>query len=378
MRFADIIGLSEVKNTLIHSVKSNHVAHAQLFVGKPGSANLAMALAYAQYVNCENKQEDDACGECAACNKIQKFIHPDLHFIVPTATTKSIPKRTDAVSQAFAKEWRAFLADNPYAYLSEWSAYFGAENKQCIIPKEESRNIIRTLSMKAFEAEYKIMLIWLPELMQAPAANAILKVLEEPPAKTLFLLVSNNTDALLTTILSRTQPVQIPLFSDEEVQEYLEQQLNVPPEKALQTAHIVDGNLNEAMKIGADVHDENEEYFKQWMRECFKSDFTKLVDWADRFQRLGKETQKSIFQYGLTLLRETMLYKFAGEETLRVSGEQKEFIKNFSKVITNQNLEPLVNHFSQSLYHLERNANPKITFLNLSLQIVQIFKNWQR
>ena len=211
MRFSDIIGLEDTKQQLIAAVKSNHVAHAQLFFGSEGSANLALALAFATYINCTNQSDSDSCGTCASCTKIDKLVHPDVQFIFPVSSTKKVTGKS-VVSSSYMNEWRSFILNNPYSGIEQWSASYGAENKQSNISKEESRNIIKNLSLKAFEAEYKIMLIWLPEFMHPSAANGILKILEEPPKKTIFLLVTNDYEKLLTTILSRCQFLRFDLF----------------------------------------------------------------------------------------------------------------------------------------------------------------------
>lgn len=375
MKFSDISGLDEIKQVLIHSVKNNHIAHAQLFLGNEGEANLALALAYATYINCTNKQNDDACGQCPSCQKFDKLIHPDLHFVIPTALKKGISKRSDAVSTKFLPEWREFLLESPYRRLFDWTSFFGAENKQANIPKEESRNIITTLALKSFEAEYKVMLIWLPELMQAPAANAILKILEEPPAKTLFLLVSNDANKLLTTILSRTQIVKVRSFHHEEITQYLSQNKNLESSKADEIAYLANGNMAEALHISENSGNESSDFFQNWMRACFKADFSDIVlNWNEKFNKMGKEAQKNLFIYGINILRESMIWKYTGEQLSKVQEDQKGFITNFSKVLHENNLPKLTQYFNDACYYIERNANPKITFLFLSIQVMKTFR----
>ena len=374
MRFSEIYGQTELKSTLIDSVKNNHIAHAQLFLGSDGSANLALALAYVSFINCENRQETDSCGVCSQCRQTDKFTHPDWNFIFPTATTKKITKAKEAVSQTFLKDWRTALAENPYISLSDWAAYFGAENKQCNISKEESRTIIRSLSLKAFSAAYKVTLIWLPEFMHPSAANAILKILEEPPEKTLFLLVANNSEKLLTTILSRTQIVKVPPFSDAEIKKYLEEKLAIESSQAAHIAYLAEGDLNEAQKLSQEVVNNSVTFFKEWMRSCFKSNFTELVAKADDFQKLGKEQQKSLMQYSLGIFRESLIIMYSGKDLLRVTDEELSFVQNFSKILNANNLEKFVHLVNDAYYHIERNANPKILFLNLSINIAKNIK----
>jgi DNA polymerase III subunit delta' len=376
MQFSQIIGLEDIKHTLVSSVQKNHVAHAQLFLGKEGSANLALAVAYATLLNCENKtpESTDSCGSCPSCYKFNRLIHPDFHFIVPTATTKHITKRDEAVSSVFMREWREFFLKNPYANLKEWSSAFGAEGKQCIIPVEDGRNIIKSLALKAFEAEYKILIIWLPELMNLNAANAILKILEEPPQKTIFLLVANNSENMLATIQSRTQLVLVRPFQDEEIIHFLTENVKIAPEQASKIAILADGSMNEALRLVNDTQDLSQDTFRDWMRICFRFDIANMIKEADKFSDLEKEAQKSLLQYGINMLREAFAYKFGGENLVRADKQMLDFIKNFSKVIHEYNVEMLCEKFSESFFHLERNANSKILFLNLSLQVAGIFK----
>ncbi|MGB0525624.1 MAG: ATP-binding protein, partial [Flammeovirgaceae bacterium] len=359
MRFSEIVGLDETKQALIHTVNSNHIAHAQLFLGKEGYGNLALALAYATFVNCTNKKENDSCGMCPSCAKMDKLIHPDLHFVYPVSSTKSI-SGAQAISTSFVKNWREFVLENPYNTLPAWASFIGAENKQPNISKEESRHIVRNLSLRAFEAEYKTMLIWLPEYMHPAASNAILKILEEPPAKTLFLLVSNASDRLLTTILSRTQIVKVPAFSSEEIKKTLISWYNVEEERAGHAAYLANGNLNEALRLSNEVKNDSADAFKEWMRICFKMDFTTMVNWTDKFQRMGKEPQKSLLQYALNIFRESLAWKYGHEDLVRLETAELDFVKNFSKVLHENNLPELISLFNRAHFHVERNANPKI------------------
>jgi DNA polymerase III subunit delta' len=373
MRFQDIIGLEEVKRKLIEAVRSDHVAHAQLFLGAEGSANLAMALAFANFLNCENRLEDDACGVCASCTKNAKHIHPDLHFVFPTAATLKI-KREDATSEKFLKEWRDYLLKTPYGNLSDWSFHFGWENKQLIIPRQESRNIITNLSLKAFEGKFKVMLIWLPELMNGNAANGILKVLEEPPAKTIFLMVSNDENKLLTTIRSRVQLLKIPSFSDENIQTKLRQE-GLDDAKTQEIAYLAEGNMREALSLVAGGQNLGSDQFKQWMRFCFTFDFQSLVKMADEFQSGGKEFQKALLNSGRKVMRDTLIHQYAIDELERIPETEKGFVANFSKVFSTEKIAEVVPKIEEANYHIERNANPKILFLDLSIAIAQIARS---
>ncbi|PIQ47117.1 MAG: DNA polymerase III subunit delta [Cytophagales bacterium CG12_big_fil_rev_8_21_14_0_65_40_12] len=373
MRFQDIIGLEEVKRKLIEAVNADHVAHAQLFLGAEGSANLAMALAFANFLNCENRQKDDACGLCASCTKNAKYIHPDLHFVFPTAATLKI-KREDATSEKFLKEWRDYLIKTPYGNLSDWSFHFGWENKQLLIPRQESRNIITNLSLKAFEGKFKIMLIWLPELMNGNAANGILKVLEEPPAKTIFLMVSNDENKLLTTIRSRVQLLKIPSFSDENIQHKLKEE-GLDEAKTQEIAYLAEGNMREALNLATGGQNLGSDQFKQWMRFCFTFDFQALVKMADEFQSGGKEFQKALLNSGNKVMRDTLIHQYGIEKLERIPEVEKGFVANFSKVFSPEKIAEVVPKIEEANYHIERNANPKILFLDLSIAIAQIARS---
>jgi DNA polymerase-3 subunit delta' len=371
--FSQIPGLQETKRTLINSVKNNHIAHAQLFLTKEGGGNLALALAYATYINCEDKKEDDACGECPSCYKFNKLIHPDLHFVFPIATTKEIPK--DPLSALFMKHWRTIIQENPYLSINNWGDTIGSENKQLSISVDESRNILKTLSLKSFESEYKILILWLPEFMNASSANAILKILEEPPYKTIFLLVTNNSEKIITTILSRTQLINIRSFSDEEIAKNLIQRFNIEEKRANQLAYLADGNLNEAFRLHSEVEEDNHQMFRDWMRSCYKrNNVLELVEWSERFQKTGKESQKSLLQYGLNTLRETFICRHTSNNLLRLQEEELKFVEGFAKVLNGPKIEEISTKINETYYHLERNANAKIAFLDLSICISSIIK----
>lgn len=374
MRFQDIHGLTHFKSQLLAGVHHNHIAHAQLFLGKPGSANLPMALAYATYLNCENPSETDACGQCPSCIKNSKFVHPDLHFSFPVAATDKI-KGKDVISQRFLPDWRSFLLQNPLGNVNDWAAHFGGENKQLNISKEESRQIINALALKSFEGRYKIMLIWLPEYMHPSAANGILKILEEPPEKTIFILVCNNSEKLLNTILSRTQIVTVPSFSDEEVIAILTRQYGVDDSKAAQLAHLAEGDVHKAIALSSQVEDDTQKIYEDWMRECYMFDFPKLIDRAEEFHRTGKFHQQHLLSHAIGMFREATVQKVSATDLLRVPDEHKKFVENFSKTLSIEKVMHVSELISEASYHLERNASPKITFLNLSLDIGRTLKS---
>lgn len=371
MRFADIPGLSAAKQQLIHAIKGNHVAHAQLFYGQEGSANLALALAYATYINCKNPSESDSCGTCDSCTKMDKLVHPDLQFVFPVSSTKSVTGK-NVVSSSYLKEWRTFLSANKYGSLVDWSTHYGAENKQANISKEESRNIIKSLTLKSFEAEYKVMIIWLPEYMNVSAANGILKILEEPAEKTLFLLVTCEYEKLLTTILSRCQLFKVPAFNDEELQQYLIDQKGVDAEKAKKIAALAEGSLQAAVENIDSTEDDAHVMFRDWMRQCWVKDFTSLNGTNESFSKLNKTAQKLFLQYALNMMRQAVVSEYLVDEKEKLNDSEKDFAVKFGKALTMQKLEKISEEFSKAHYHLERNANVKILFLDLSLTVGRI------
>lgn len=371
MRFQDIPGLASTKNQLIEAVNGNHVAHAQLFVGGEGSANLAMALAFSTYLNCENPTETDACGACPSCVKNSKYIHPDVNFVFPSAATPKF-KREDATSEKFLVEWRSFLTQTPFGNVTDWSNHFGWENKLLMIPRQESRNIIRALSLKSFEGKYKVMIIWQPELMNANAANGILKILEEPPENTIFLLVSNDSNKLLTTILSRAQQLRIPQFADEDIKKVLSEKGSLSETEINQIAYRANGNLRMALaEIEGGGNDAND-YFKEWMRQCFTFNFENLIKQADDFQKRGKEFQVGLLSVASNYMRETLLQGVAAHDISRLPEQESGFIEKFAGVFVPEKIARISPQFDEAQYHIERNANPKILFLDLSLSIAQI------
>ena len=374
MTFSDIPGLESTKEKLYRTIESGKIAHAQLFSGAQGSGNLSMALAYAALLNCTNRLNGDACDECPSCRKIRKLIHPDLHFVFPVSSAKNKTGK-EVISDSFITEWRKFILQNPYGGPYEWSMEFGGENKQLNISKEESRNIIKKLSLKSFEGEYKVMIIWLAEFMHPAAANAILKLLEEPPEKTVFLLISYDYEQIISTILSRVQLLKIRSFNKDEISNYLIEKHEIKPNRAIQIANIASGDLNLAIKLIDEVEDDIHKLFQEWMRICFLNDHSNMVPWAEDFFKADKINQKGLFKFGLTILRESLMILNGAGGSLSLADSENKFVTNFSKTLDLAKLEKLYNLLNSAYYHLERNGNPKIIFLDTSLQIASIFRN---
>ncbi len=367
MRFSDIPGLSEIKHRLIRSVREGKIAHAQLFVGREGALNLPLAIAYTHYLHCSNKGETDSCGQCAACSKNMKYIHPDTHFVFPVSNVKG-EKDDERFKADIMKSWRSFLLAQPFGDLADWTTSYGGEDKQAIISKEESREIVKALSLKPFESPIKVMIIWLPEYMHPSAANGILKILEEPPINTFFLLVSNSPEKLMPTTRSRTQQVVVPQLSDAELDEFLQTRESDATKRAKVVAHA-EGNVRLAMELMVTEVEDHHQRLADWMRACYKQDAIKLFSLAEEFHELDKLQQHSLLAYTLTMMRETLLV-VAGTPTLQRSrdGEQK-FVQDFSKVMRLSGVEQAYHLINEAGYQLERNGSAKMIFLDISLRL---------
>lgn len=374
MKFESIPGLTATKKLLVNSLRNGHMAHAQLFAGQPGSLVLPLALAYATYLHCEAKS-DDACGTCAACSKSLKHIHPDTHFVYPVGNmrgSKEIKGSSDddTLKAELRKRWRSFLLEQPFGTLDDWAAYYGGEDKQPIITVEESRELIQTLSLRPFESRYKVIIIWHPELMHAAAANSILKILEEPPSHTYFILATNASDKLLPTILSRTQPVTVTLLSDSDVTGFLVQQ-GTEVKRAERVAQLAEGDLRLALRLLEKEDDTYTRFFFDWMVACYLKNYAGLVDMAETYHESDRLYQKNLMQYSLAMMRETLLEKAGVPELHRISDEELKRIRKFSEVMDLTKLDRSVKLMNDAGYQLERNGSAKMIFLDLSLKLAE-------
>lgn len=351
-------------------MKNNKVSHAQLLLGKPGFGGLPLALAFSQYVFCQDKQDSDSCGKCASCIKMQKLQHPDLHFVFPTV--QSISK----TSSALLGDWREQIAAFPYFNLNDWSEKIDPKSRKPIISVHESDEILKKLSLHAYEGGYKVMIIWMPEEMNISSANKLLKILEEPPEKTLFLLVGEDQERLLQTIISRTQIIRIPRISYEEVRQFL---LNKGADgvSAESIAGRAEGDLR-AAKLELEentAQDDQRELFIQMMRVCYKKNVMDMISWAEQAASLGKERQKQFLTYAVHMFRQSILKNYTEDQLTRVSGEEDQFLSNFARFITGNNIQDFSKSFNDAVYHIDRNANPKILFTQLCFQVMRYIHN---
>ena len=371
MRFQDIPGLHVVKKQLSNAVQNQHIAHAQLFQGPTGGAQTAMALAFISYLFCTQREGDDACGTCPSCQKVYKGIHPDIVYVFPSITTKKVK---EAESDAFLPEWRKFMLESPFRTLADWLTYLGAEgNRQGNIPVEETRKLIQKISLKPFEAPFKIVLVWNAETLNLSSGNALLKTLEEPPASTLFILICSDPQKLLTTIISRTQRINVGTVEEADLARFLTQKTSIELEKAQQLAITCEGNISWALEKAVNENMSATTWFAEWMRAVYSKNLIKVSLMADQFDTFSKEDQKSVLEYTLHIFRQC-LYQISGTSQLIKSLEKERgFIENFSKTLTGEAIGKMSEKVSEVHYHLERNTRAKMLHLDLSLQLIRIF-----
>lgn len=371
MLFKQIIGQDFIKEKLISMANSGRISHTQLFVGPEGSGNLALALAFAQYVNCLNPSEHDSCGTCSSCVKFEKLVHPDLHFTVPTIS----PYKQ---SKELAEDWREAFLKNPYLNDFDWLQTIDTNaNKQGNITADECRDIINRLGLTSYEAKYKTQIIWQSEHLSA-SGNILLKLLEEPPVGTLIILVANNTEKVLPTILSRAQTIKVPKLSDQDIEHALQKDHQCMPQKATDIARLADGDYNLALSLLAVEHDGYFESYSTWMRFCFSGKVGELQKWVDEISGTGREYVKNFLGYTSQMMRAAFIYKYGDPKLLRVNEEELQFISKFSAFISDRNLSEITQSLDEAVISAERNANLKILFLNLSLYIGRQLKVAQK
>lgn len=375
MRFSDIIGQKAVKERILNSVKEGRVSHAQLFWGPPGIGKLALAIAYGQYLNCTSPTPDDSCGVCPSCIKSARLTHPDLHFIYPTTTTKKVKK--DPEAKLFSEEWREFIkSQNAYVDLNSWYDFLGVENKQGTIFARDASEIIRRLNFKAYEGKFKVMIIWMVEKLNITAANKLLKLLEEPPENTLFILIAEEPEQILTTIRSRTYQVKIPRISNEELTKALAEHYDCRIAEISDIALMAHGNWLEAIRLYENADEEKFHFhnFQQWMRLCFKSNVNELIDFCANINSIGRERQKAFLNYGLTLFRNALLSNNGLRDMVRLAGEENEFASKFAPFVHHANILEMVSLMEEGIQQIERNANAQILFMDTSLKVVKLLK----
>ena len=384
MLFSQIIGQQDIKQRLIHTVADQRIPHAQLFRGLEGVGKLGLAIAYAQYICCENRSEKDSCGICPSCVKYKKLAHPDLHFVFPVIKPGN---RTSVVCDDFIGDFREQVFKSPYFSVNDWYASISDDAKQGLIYSNESEEIMRKLSLKTYESEYKIMIIWLPEKMHGTCANKLLKILEEPPEKTVFLLVSNEPDQIITTILSRTQHIHIPRLTENDIVVTLlhDNELDISQDEALSIARISNGSYLNAISAlnEGDETKQNFERFVLIMRSAWKVGNKKehsalkiLRKWADDMASpaIGRERQKNFLNYAQHMTRENFILNLQQQELNYLTPEEDEFSLRFSPFINERNVEDIMSEFALAERQIEQNVNAKMIFFDLTLKIIMLLK----
>ncbi len=406
MQFDKIIGQKEIKEQLVQMIEHNRLSHALLFLGKEGSGALPLAIAFAQYIVCNPaplppkgglfeepimfgediadptpnfqpptsnfQHKNDSCGVCPPCLKANKLIHPDIHFSYPVITKKNGEK---SVSADFISEWREFISMNPYGNVYDWLQFINAENKQGNITASECNEIIKYLNLKSFESEYKILIMWMPEFL-GKEGNKLLKLIEEPPPNTLILLVAENEDLILPTILSRTQLIKIPALSVTDIETALELRAGAKPEIARQVAAICEGNYREAVQLSQHAENDWLQILREWLNLIAKKNYAGQVKWIDEISKLGRENQKQLLKYFCHLLENSIRIAAIGTvQTSEISEIETDFAVRLNKICGIFQQEAIINELDKASYYIERNANGKMLFHALSIKLYHIINN---
>lgn len=370
MLFKDVIGQYESKQHLLEIVKVDKIPHTQLFLSQPGAGGLALALAFTQYIVCENKQETDSCGICSACVKAQKMIHPDIHYTYPIIAKKPSPHIS--LSTDYIVEWRKEIINNPYINELEWLQSIGAENKQGNITADEARNIIKTLNLTTFESTYKIQIIWMAEAL-SKEGNILLKLLEEPPANTVLILIAENQEEILPTILSRCQLIKINKIEDADLAQALLKK-GVPQSNTQHIAYLADGNFNEALKLIHSETHENTRMLTQWLDYAINLKAGELLRFTDDNSKIGRENLKSFLEYATHIFREALMLLHIKNYEPRLAQDERNLATRINKFLTYKKLSNLLELISKKHYEIERNVSPKMVLMDMSLRMNQIFR----
>lgn len=393
MRFSDVVGQHQVKHRLVELVQQNRLSHALLFLGKEGSGALPLALAFAQYITCEkvnNAQAEasttslfgdvpdaqpgiltDCCGECAACIKAQQLIHPDIHFSFPVIPKKSGDK---PLSTEYLQDFRSFIRNFPYGNVYDWLQSIGAENKQGNITAEECNEIIRQLSLKSFESDYKILILWMPEYLKKEG-NKLLKLIEEPPPKTVFIFVAEDENDILPTILSRCQLIKIPMLNDEDIIQQLIKNATITEQKALQIAGFCEGNYRKAIELLQNEDEDWEQHLRDWLNVTIQGIPAKQITWIEETAKIGREKQKKFLRYFLHIIEQSIHLRIAGENEIIMADNEKDFAKKINKIMNVEQQQMINKEIDKAIYFVERNANAKMLFHALTIKLNNLIKN---
>jgi DNA polymerase-3 subunit delta' len=396
MQFHSIIGQQEIKHQLVETVQHNRLSHALLFLSKEGSGALSLAMALAQYITCEKASpkkeipnsnaslfgetlptpdsrlttQMDSCGLCPSCIKARQFIHPDIHFSFPVVTKKS---GTPPLSADYINEWREFVKTNPYGNVYDWLQCIGAENKQGNITANECNDIIRKLSLKSFESEYKILIMWMPEYL-GNEGNKLLKLIEEPPPNTLFILIAENENSLLPTIVSRCQMIKIPALETSDIENALIENHSAIPAQARQVAATSEGNYREALQLLQHAEEDWQGLLREWLNAILKTGPVAQTKWVEEISRMGREKQKQFLRYFNHLLEQSIRLKIMGDHT-SLPDNEKDFAARLNKLADISQQQAIIEEIDRASYYIERNANAKILFHALTIKVYHIIQD---
>jgi DNA polymerase III subunit delta' len=392
MSFKNVIGQARTRQSLVELVQFNRLSHALLFLGNEGSGVLPMALAFSQYIVCERNNEKepaagpslfgeetarpqasrtlmtDACGICPACIKASQLIHPDIHFSYPVIPRKAGDK---PVSADYITEWRQFNSQYPYGNAYDWLQFIGAENKQGNITAQECNYIIHQLSLKSFESGYKILVMWMPEYL-GNEGNKLLKLIEEPPPDTLFILAAENESLILPTILSRTQLVKIPLPETADIQQALIERAGAGIEQARQIAALSEGNYHEALQLIRHVDDDWQGLLREWLNAILKTGPTAQVKWIEEISKSGREKQKQFLRYFNHLLEQAIRLRFIDASRLSIPDSEKDIALRLNKIADTAQQKAIIEELDRAAYYIERNAHAKMLFHALTIKLYHI------
>ncbi|RWX00093.1 DNA polymerase III subunit [Flavobacterium cerinum] len=378
MLFSEILGQDHIKSHLTKSADSARIPHAQLFIGPEGSGTLPLAIAYAQYILCKNTDGDNTNGNDACNLKFRNLSHPDLHFVFPVASNSEV--KNHPVSANFLKHWREFVEETPYGSLFDWYKKIDIQNKQGQIGVDEALEIVKSLSLKAYEGGYKVMIIWMADKMNTATANKLLKLLEEPPEKTVFLLIAESQDDILQTILSRCQVLNFGPLGEKAIVDALVSRQNIDQKTALKLAHQAQGNYNKALHI---VHKTDdglpfEEWFVQWVRAAFRAKgnaaaIQDLIAWSEQIAGIGREAQKQFLNFCIDMFRQALLLNYNAKDLVYMEPTVEKFkLENFAPFVNGNNINDIFKELSDALYHIERNGNAKIILTDLSIKLTRL------
>ncbi|WP_282030213.1 ATP-binding protein [Winogradskyella eximia] len=378
MLFSEVLGQKHIKNHLTTSVDAGRIAHAQLFVGPEGSGTLPMALAYAQYILCNNSNGENTGGNDSCNIKFKNFSHPDLHFAFPVTTSDKV--KSKPVSSFYLEEWRQLLDQQPYGNLFDWYKLLGVDNKQGQIGVEEALQIVKSLALKSYEGGYKVMIIWMAEKMNTASANKLLKLIEEPPEKTIFILIAEDEEQIINTIKSRCQILHFPPLAEEAICEALVKNYQIEQSEAIKIAHQSNGNYNKACDLI--YHDSEdiqfEKWFVFWIRAAFKARGNKsaihdLISWSEEIAKTGRETQKKFLNFCLNYFRQALLLNYKADELVYLEPKSEDFkLSKFAPFVHDSNILEISDELQDAIYHIERNGNSKIVLTDLSIKLTRL------